>query len=90
MALTEGLRRFYASDFQFMSQEWRDDGTCIVEMRSHADDAGYVMQVTALGEADEESHVELQREPPKGAHIAARTAEAAGIVKVPKGASGGL
>ena len=76
--MKEGLRRFYAGEYNTITQDVQADGTRIVTLKKDGDDKVYKFRVKDLCGENEEvlEHEVIEQKVPK--HIADRMKEAKG------------
>ena len=76
MPLTPGQRRLYRGEYNYMSQEWQPDGSCILTISGGKGDRTHRMHVQDLWGPNETVLSEEVIPPGPPAHIAARLKEA--------------
>jgi len=60
MSLTEGQRRLYSGDYNYMNQEWQDDGSVIVSIFGGKSGRIHRMHVVDLHKEAEEVLIEIE------------------------------
>lgn len=60
--LTEGQRRLYSGDYNYINQEWQGDGSVIVTVQGGKSGRTHRLHVVALNEEAEEVLIEIEEE----------------------------
>lgn len=62
MPLTNGQRRLYSGDYNYMNQEWQDDGSAIVTLTGGKSGRKHRLHVVDLNKETEEVLIEIEDE----------------------------
>lgn len=60
--LTEGQRRLYSGDYNYIDQQWQDDGSVIVTVQGGKSGRTHRLHVVDLNKEGEEVLIEIEEE----------------------------